>query len=494
MTPTDSRHALAALLAARVGLVAMACDDEQRAVSMVLAAAAGTRRPLFRWSATDGLTRLDVPPEPRQWYDSDVVAVLRNIRDSRLAATYVLLDLHPYLTDPVVVRLLKDVATAPLPSRNTIVLVSPRVDVPDDLDHIALRFPVAFPDRAEREAIVDGVLGAWTTATGTAPTVDPQARTLLVERLAGLTYGDAAAVARSVVLDDGALVADDLPRAMAAKRDLLAGDGVLAYEQEDVSPDDLAGMARLKAWLGTRKPALDGSAPSLRPPRGVLLLGVQGCGKSAAAKASAALLGVPLLRLDVAAVYDKYVGESERRMREALAAAEALAPCVVWVDEIEKGIATGGTEGDSGASRRLLGTFLTWLAEHRAPVFVVATANDITALPPELVRKGRFDEIFFVDLPDEPTRAQIVTIHARVHGLALAPDEAVALAAAAPQFSGAELEAAVVAATYGAYARGTVLAAADVLAEIRATRPLATVMDGRIGQLRAWAAPRTVPA
>ena len=333
MTPTDSRHALAALLAARVGLVAMACDDEQRAVSMVLAAAAGTRRPLFRWSVTDGLTRLDVPPEPRPWYDSDVVAVLRNIRDSRLAATYVLLDLHPYLTDPVVVRLLKDVATAPLPSRNTIVLVSPQVDVPDDLDHITLRFPVAFPDRAEREAIVDGVL-----------------------------------------------------------------------------------------------------------------------------------------------------------------AAEALAPCVVWVDEIEKGIATGGTEGDSGASRRLLGTFLTWLAEHRAPVFVVATANDITALPPELIRKGRFDEIFFLDLPDEPTRAQIVTIHARVHGLALAPDEAVALAAAAPQFSGAELEAAVVAATYGAYARGTVLAAADVLAEIRATRPLATVVDGRIGQLRAWAAPRTIPA
>lgn len=494
MPPIDSRQALAALLAARVGLVAMPCDDEARAVAMVRAAAISTRRPLFRWSVTDGLVRLDTPAETRRWSDADVVAMLRNVRDSRLMATYVLLDLHPYLGDPVVVRLLKDIATAPLPVRSTVVLVSPALDVPEDLDHLALRFPVAFPSAREREAIVDGVLGSWTVATGSAPTVDPQARALLVERLAGLSYGDATAVARSVVLDDGALGADDLPRAMAAKRDLLAGDGALSYEQEVVAPDDLAGMARLKAWLATRRPALDGSAPALRPPRGVLLLGVQGCGKSAAAKASAALLGVPLLRLDLAAVYDKYVGESERRLREALAAAEALAPCVVWIDEIEKGVATGGTDGDSGASRRLLGAFLTWLAERKAPVFVVATANDIAALPPELVRKGRFDEIFFVDLPDEPTRAAIVTIHARAHGLALTPGEAAGLAAATPQFSGAELEAAVVAATYGAYARGAPLAAGDVLAEVRATRPLATVLDGKVAALRAWAAPRTVPA
>ncbi len=492
MPPTDSRQALAALLAARVGLVAISCDDEERAVAMVQTAATATRRPLFRWSVTDGLARLDGAPEQRQWYDSDAVSMLRNIRDSRLAATYVLLDLHPFFSDPVVVRLLKDIATAPLATRSTIVLVSPQLDVPDDLDHLALRFPMAFPDRAERAAIVDGVLGAWASATGHLPTVDPQARDLLVERLAGLSYGDAAAVARSVVLDDGALVPEDLPRAMAAKRDLLAGDGVLGYEQQVVSPDELAGLDRLKAWLRTRRPALDGSVPTLRPPRGVLLLGVQGCGKSAAAKASAAILGVPLLRLDLAAVYDKYVGESERRLRDALAAAEALAPCVVWVDEIEKGITHG--DSDSGASRRLLGSFLTWLAERAAPVFVVATANDITALPPELVRKGRFDEIFFVDLPDERTRAGIVAIHARAQGLVLRPDEAAALAAATPQFSGAELEAAVVAATYGAYGRGAALSAADVLAEVRATRPLATVMDTQVASLRAWAAPRTIPA
>jgi len=490
--PPDDAHALSALLAGRVGLVVMECDDEPRALAMVRAAASSTRRPLFRWSVTDALSRLDQPSEQHQWYDSDAVAVLRNIRDSRVPATYVLLDLHPYLSDPVVVRLLKDIAAAPMPMRSTIVLVSAHLDVPDELEHLALRFPVAFPSQDERQAIVDGVLGAWASATGVPPLVDPQARTLLIERLAGLTYGDAAAVARSVVVDDGALLADDLPRAMAAKRDLLAGDGVLSYEQDLVAPDELAGMLRFKAWLTARRPALDGTAASLRPPRGVLLLGVQGCGKSAAAKASAVLLGAPLLRLDLAAVYDKYVGESERRLRESLAAAEALAPCVVWVDEVEKAIAT--SDGDTGASRRILGAFLTWLAEHRARVFVVATANDISALPAELVRKGRFDEIFFVDLPDEATRAAIVTIHARAHGLALSPADAAALAAASPSFSGAELEAAVVAATYGAYARGTALAAADVLAEVRATRPLATVMDDQVTALRAWAAPRTVPA
>ena len=490
--PPDDAHALSALLAGRVGLVVMECDDEPRALAMVRAAASSTRRPLFRWSVTDALSRLDQPSEQHQWYDSDAVAVLRNIRDSRVPATYVLLDLHPYLSDPVVVRLLKDIAAAPMQVRSTIVLVSAHLDVPDELEHLALRFPVAFPSQDERQAIVDGVLGAWASATGVPPLVDPQARTLLIERLAGLTYGDAAAVARSVVVDDGALLADDLPRAMAAKRDLLAGDGVLSYEQDLVAPDELAGMLRFKAWLTARRPALDGTAASLRPPRGVLLLGVQGCGKSAAAKASAVLLGAPLLRLDLAAVYDKYVGESERRLRESLAAAEALAPCVVWVDEVEKAIAT--SDGDTGASRRILGAFLTWLAEHRARVFVVATANDISALPAELVRKGRFDEIFFVDLPDEATRAAIVTIHARAHGLALSPADAAALAAASPSFSGAELEAAVVAATYGAYARGTALAAADVLAEVRATRPLATVMDDQVTALRAWAAPRTVPA
>ena len=190
---------------------------------------------------------------------------------------------------------------------------------------------------------------------------------------------------------------------MQAKYELLNRSGVLAFEYDTAKFADLGGMARLKEWLRQRRPAFDGSAHRQRDSmrrKGVLLLGVQGCGKSVAARAAAGIFGVPLLRLDFAAIHNKYIGESERNLRETLATADVMSPCVLWIDEIEKGVSTG--EGDSGTSRRLLGTFLTWLAEKKTKVFVVATANDISALPPELIRKGRFDEIFFVDLPAQP--------------------------------------------------------------------------------------------
>jgi SpoVK/Ycf46/Vps4 family AAA+-type ATPase len=251
-------------------------------------------------------------------------------------------------------------------------------------------------------------------------------------------------------------------------------------------------MAKLKAWLKQRRSAFDGSAPHLDVPKGMLLLGVQGCGKSVAARAAAGIYGVPLLRLDFAAIHNKYVGESERTLRETLATADIMSPCVLWIDEIEKGLATG--EGDSGTSRRVLGTFLTWLAEKKTRVFVVATANDISALPPELIRKGRFDEIFFVDLPEASVRADILKIHARKRSLALTDEQVANLADACEGFSGAEIEQAVVSALYAAHASGVPVTADHVAAEIRATRPLAMIMAERVGELRAWAAERTVAA
>jgi SpoVK/Ycf46/Vps4 family AAA+-type ATPase len=225
---------------------------------------------------------------------------------------------------------------------------------------------------------------------------------------------------------------------------------------------------------------------------GVLLLGVQGCGKSVAARAAAGIYGVPLLRLDFGAIHNKYIGESERNLRETLATAGVMAPCVLWIDEIEKGLATG--DGDSGTSRRLLGAFLTWLAERKAKVFVVATANDIAALPPELIRKGRFDEIFFVDLPDTATRAEIVHIHTRKRQLQLSDPEAKQLAALCDGFSGAEIEQAVVSAVYAAHAAGRTVGASDILREIKATRPLSVVMAEKVAELREWAVERTVAA
>jgi SpoVK/Ycf46/Vps4 family AAA+-type ATPase len=227
----------------------------------------------------------------------------------------------------------------------------------------------------------------------------------------------------------------------------------------------------------------------------MLLVGVQGCGKSLAARATAALWGLPLLRLDAGRLYDKYIGESEKNLRKVLATAESMAPVVLWIDEIEKAMAGAtGSDGDGGLSRRILGSFLTWLQDKAAPVFLVATANDITALPPELLRKGRFDEIFFVDLPDEPERRAIFTIHLQRRQRPPELFDLDALAAASDGFSGAEIEQAVVSSLYAAFSGPGRLTTEILLAELAATRPLSVTMAEKVAAIRAWAAERTVPA
>jgi hypothetical protein len=496
---------LSTLLRSRVPLVVLETTDEARAVDLVLAARPAPRAaspfgqviypdgdgaPVFTWKVTEGLRRRDIDLGTSQRTAAAPVDLLRGILEGGLPGIYVLLDLHPYLDDPVTVRLVKDIALAP--TRRTLVLVSHAVDLPDELEHLAARYPVAFPDRAERRALVDRVVHEWLTETGRAAQVDARAADLLVENLAGLSLSDAERLARAAVFDDGALLPSDVPAVTRAKHALLAKDGVLSYELDTVPLDQVAGMGRLKQWLSRRAPAFDGSAPHLDPPRGLLMLGVQGCGKSVVAKAAAHVLGVPLLRLDLAATHDKYVGESERRLRDSLSTAEAMAPCVLWIDEIEKAVSAGSD--DSGPGRRLLGTLLTWLAEPHATVLVVATANDITALPPELVRKGRFDEIFFVDLPAPAVRAEILRIHAERRGVLLDPALVPDVVLATDGFSGAEIEQAVVSATYAAHDGDRPPGLVDVLAEVRATRPLSAVMAEPVARLRAWASTRTVPA
>jgi SpoVK/Ycf46/Vps4 family AAA+-type ATPase len=226
----------------------------------------------------------------------------------------------------------------------------------------------------------------------------------------------------------------------------------------------------------------------------VLLLGVQGCGKSLLAKAVAGGFGVPLVRLDFGTLYDKYHGETEKNLRAALASTEQLAPCVLWIDEIEKGLASGSGDGDGGVSRRVLGYLLTWMAERKSKVFLVATANQVHELPAELLRKGRFDEIFFVDLPDAGTRAQVLELHLRKRGLQPEAFDIAALAAAAEGFSGAEIEQAVVAALYAAHAEKRALDTALLQQELGSTRPLSVLMAEQVSALRAWARERTVPA
>lgn len=495
--PPDTRRELETLLRSRIPLVVIETRDEPRALALLAGLAARLTQPahtpVFQWTVTDGLRRLDVDLGGAQKHNSEPADVLKSIRATDKAGIYVLLDFHPFLADPVHVRLLKDICQNYARTARTVVLISHELSLPRELEHFVARFELAFPDRAERQAIVERVAGEWTQShAGSRVRTDRKALELLIENLSGLCTADTERLARTAIFDDGALLPNDLPALMQAKYALLNRSGVLSFEYDSTRFADLGGMARLKEWLRQRRPAFDGSAPQLEAPKGALLLGVQGCGKSVAARAAAGIYGVPLLRLDFAALHNKYLGESERNLRDTLATADLMAPCVLWIDEIEKGIATG--EGDSGTSRRVLGTFLTWMAEKKTRVFVVATANDISALPPELIRKGRFDEIFFVDLPAQAVRADILRIHAGKRSLAVADDQVAQLAEACQGFSGAEIEQAVVSALYAAHASGTAVSANHVMSEIRATRPLSTVMAERIAELRAWAEERTVGA
>jgi hypothetical protein len=503
---------LEVLLRSRVPIVVVDSRDEAQVLKALaaacgeLAAPAGEPRaagagtiptrpglPLFQWTVTDGLKRLDTDIGPPQRMLAQPPDILKHIRATVLAGVYALLDFHPYLQDPTIVRLLKDIAQDYERCARTVVLIGYQTEIPHELEHLAARVALALPDRNERRQLVEEVARQWMRANPRqAVKIDARALELLVENMSGLSAADTQRLARKAIYDHGTIELSDVPLVMQAKYDLLNHAGVLQYEHDTAQLSDVGGLVNFKAWLRKRSAAFDGSAPQLDPPKGVLLLGVQGCGKSLAARASAGIFHVPLLRLDCAALYDKYIGESERNLRESLASADVLAPCVLWIDEIEKGFAAGDSDG--GATRRVLGAFLTWLAEKSSRVFVVATANDIAALPPELIRKGRFDEIFFVDLPSLSTRAEILRIHAARRGIALDAASLGVLARECEGFSGAEIEQAIVAALYSAHAKHTSPDAPLLSAEIAATRPLAVVMAESVAALRDWAKDRTVPA
>lgn len=492
----DQQHDLGLILQSRTPIVVVETQDESRILEMLLSLnlAAHSREyvPLFRWTVTDGLQRLDIDLEP-QPMNADPTDVLKHIRAVKKPGIYVLLDFHPFIEDPVHVRLLKDICLQSAQLNRQIVLISHEIRLPNELESLSARVDMALPNDAERRSIIERIADDWSRDNqGSRVQADKRAYQLLVENLAGLTYKDTERLARNAIVHDGAITRSDLPAVMKAKYELLNRGGTLSFEYDTVQFSEVGGLSRLKTWLSQRKAPFRGdrSAAHLDPPKGILIIGVQGCGKSLAAKATAGIFGVPLLRLDFGAIYDKYHGETERKLRESLKTADIMSPCVLWIDEIEKGLS--GRGGETGTTQRVLGTFLTWLAEKQARVFVVATANDISALPPELVRKGRFDEIFFVDLPAEAARRKIFAIHLGARSQAAKDFELDELAAASDGFSGAEIEQAVVAALYAAHATREPLTTAHILDEIGQTRPLSVVMAERIAELRTWAANRTV--
>jgi hypothetical protein len=486
---------LATLIRAGTPLITIESDEETRVVELFRHAWLQVMRPLWRWTLTEGLVRIDVDVDTGAQVPPDATATLAAIKQQSERSVYLLLDFHGYLRYALTLRLLREIVERQGSAAHTIVLISPKLELPPELAASATRFNLRLPDANALKRLVRAEIHAYQVEhAGRRVVVDSAAFEAMVRNLLGLTLADARRIARQLIYADGAIGPSDLPQLAKLKFELLNKDGVLHFEYDTASFADVAGLSRLKAWVERRRAVFlaDNPPPGLDPPKGVLLLGVQGSGKSLAAKATAGGFGVPLVRLDFGSMYNKYHGETERNLRESLKNAEALAPCVLWIDEIEKGLAT--STSDDGVSRRVLGYLLTWMAERKAKVFLVATANAVHELPAELLRKGRFDEIFFVDLPAADVRAEIFRIHLGKRGARPDDFDLAALAAGSAGFSGAEIEQAVVAALYAAHADGGVLDQAHVMAEIGATRPLSVLMAEKVDGLREWARSRTVPA
>lgn len=489
-------HDLGLVIDSRVPLVVIQSHEELRVLDVLMQVSNKRTLPMQVWTITDGLRPMGFsmaePDGDKLLELDDALLAIKRMRGKGL---YVLCDAHGFLNEqhPKTVRLLKDILLQYDSVPRTVVLLSHALVIPPELRRFAAEFSLSVPGDEQILALIREEAQAWSAQNNNQRLkTDRVALERIITHLRGLSPSDVRILARQFIHADGAISDNDLPLVSKGKLQLLDMRGVLHYEYSTGTFADVGGLHNLKTWLAQREQAFLKPVSDIDVPKGILLLGVQGGGKSVAAKAVAGLWKLPLLRLDFGALYNKYYGESEKNLREALKLAEHMSPCVLWLDEIEKGIA--GQSHDDGTSLRVLGTLLTWMAEKKQPVFIVATSNNIANLPPELIRKGRLDEIFFVDLPDVKTREEIFAIHLGKRQQDAATFDLPALATAAEGFSGAEIEQAVVAATYTALARQQPLDTAGLLEELARTRPMSVVMAEDIAALRAWAAERTVSA
>lgn len=484
---------LITLIKSRTPIIVVETTDEARILSLIGNAAATTGQNMNRWNIASGLIA-GANNSAAAGGNMEPTEILLNIWNTKVAGIYVLIDFHPYMTEPRNVRLIKEIAQGAERYRQTLVFVSYRFDIPDELQIYTARFELRLPTDGEIIQLINGIAVRWSANNHTPPMVIPdELRTMLVKNMRGLSVQEVERVLQKT-LTTHEITRDQIDDVLKAKYELLNKDGVLSYEQDTARFSDVGGVPNLKQWLLQRQPIFlgDKTIPGIDMPKGILLLGIQGSGKSLAAKAVAGSWGVPLLRLDFGALYDKFIGETERKTRESLKMAERMAPCVLWFDEIEKGISL--EDNDGGTSRRILSTLLTWMAERKSAIFMVATANDIESLPPELMRKGRFDEIFFVDLPDAETRKVIFSIHLKKRGLDPDNFDFTKLLPASEGFSGSEIEQAIVSGLYSCVGGAGVLTTELLLNALRATKPLSVVMAEQIRALRDWAHERTVLA
>ncbi len=480
-----SIHDLKKLVQSFHSLILVEGLEEERIRSMLASTAADLRLPFFEWSVVRGFTRfpqnseIDGTTEPLQ--------AIRYVESFGDDAVFQFKDLGPHLSQPSTCRLLREVVDSFRSRRTTIVISGVSVELPAELSHQAVRLHLRLPGKKELREVIGAVLDSLRTRQKVSVDLNATEMGELLDALTGLTSNQARQSVARAVVEDGRLDASDLRSLLQRKGELLGDSGVLEYFPAGDNISDLGGFLLLKEWLARTKAGFTAEAKkmNLPAPKGVLFVGVQGCGKSLAAKFIAREWRLPLLKLDAGRLYDKFIGESEKNLRRAFQMAEAMAPAVLWIDEIEKLFASAGSsDSDGGLSRRIFGSFLTWMQEKTAPVFVVGAANDLSLLPPELLRKGRFDEIFFVDLPTEEERTAIFRIHLKLRNQPVDRFDVNLIAGSTEGFSGAEIEQTVIAALYRSIHEKAALTSEGLLQSASQTIPLSVTRREDVERLR----------
>ena len=522
----DVLERLKVLINSSTPIVVMETVEEVRAVDTVRSACSELNMAVFEWSIADGLVRSGsgtpaVPaaglqmrinaarhaadpgaPESSQaaiYNTADPVQALANMESMTLEAVFILKDFHRHLDNAVVVRRLRDVGQKFATNRRTVVLTSPSIDMPAELASLVEYLDLPLPDQTRLRQIVEQAFKRLSKTYTLQIKLDPTGIDAIAKNLRGLTEEESDRAITQALVTRYGLFPETVTDVLAAKKELLRHSGMLEFIDATENMAGVGGLENLKQWLSQRRGAWEEGAREfgLEPPRGMIILGVQGCGKSLCARAVAGEWKLPLVKFDTAAIYDKFVGETEKRIQKVFKIAEQLAPCVLWIDELEKVFAGSGADSasaDAGVSSRLLASFLSWMQDRKSPVFVAATCNNVTVLPPELIRKGRFDELFFVDLPNQSERKQIFAIQLGRRKRESANFDLDRVAAAARGYSGAEIDAAVQGAMYAAYSRKTDVTTQALLDALKATVPLSTTRAEEIAALRNWAEKRAVAA
>lgn len=490
------------LIRARYPILYVNTWEEERVERCLREIAERRRKNLFVWTITQGIVKSGSEPNRAKGGTGstcDPIAALDSVVGQLEPAIYLFKDFHHFTEDNranvSVIRRLRDVAHHLRDTYKTIVISAPVTRISQELSKDVTLVDFGLPGTAEFGELLDRILEDVRGKPGIRIDLDDAGRERLLSAARGLTLKEAENVFAKTLVLDGRLTGDDVDVVFGEKQQIIRKSGLLEYYASQASLQNVAGLDNLKDWLAKRSVAFTHRAKEfgLPAPRGVLLVGVQGCGKSLCAKAAANLWNLPLLRFDVGRMFSSLVGSSEENVRQALRVAESVAPAVLWIDEIDKALAGSGGSGgsDGGTSARVFGTLLTWLSEKTAPVFVMATANDISHLPPELLRKGRLDEIFFVDLPTLEERREVFRIHLAQRGRDPAGFDLEALARGSEGFSGAEIEQAVVEALFDAFSGDGELSTAVVANSLAQTVPLSRTMSEELVRLRNWASGRS---